>query len=195
MSSPCLAQWVPAPAPLAVSSQASLPTSTEHSLFVRITFRDPLALVQFLDAPSTPPHLMTEAIGAILALNGSKVVPRRRISSANSWSPEGLRVVLEPSHLSALSQDPSLKSLVDTYPAVYSRYLSLDSLTSLGSALSGQLTVAPTNRAMFATISPLPPTPETPSTALEPPLSEDRPWTLGLGHTSPPHEEFYLPLY
>src|SRR5258706_2280833 len=187
MSSPCLAPCVLAPAPLAVSSQASLSTSTEHSLCVRVTFRDPLALVQFLDAPSTPPHLMTEAIGPVLALNGSKVVPRRCISSATSWSPYGLRVVLEPSHLSALSQYPSLKSLVDPYPAVYSRYPCLDSLTSLRSALSGQLTAAPTNRAMFTTISPLPPTPETPSTALEHPLGEDRPQTLCSGHISPPY--------
>lgn len=137
MSSPCIDQRVLALAPPVVSSQDSLPTSTEHSLCVRVTFRNPLALVQFLDDPSTPPHLMTEAIGAVLALNGSKVVPRRCISSANSWSPEGLRVVLEPSHLSALSQYPSLKNLVDAYPAVYSPYLSLDSLTSLGFALSG----------------------------------------------------------
>ena len=187
MSSPCIAQRVLALAPPVVSSQDSLPTSTEHSLCVRVTFRNPLALVQFLDDSSTPPHLMTEAIGAVLALNGSKVVPRRCISSANSWSPEGLRVVLEPSHLSALSQYPSLKNLVDAYPAVYSPYLSPDSLTSLGSALSGQLTVAHTNRAMLTTISPLPPTPETPSTALEHPLSEDRPRTLCPGHIFPSH--------
>ena len=46
-----------------------------------------------------PPPLIAELIGAVLALNGSKVVPRRCISSTNTWSRDGLRVVLEPSYL------------------------------------------------------------------------------------------------
>ena len=180
MSSPCLAQCVLAPAPLGVSSQTSLPTSTEHILYVHVTFRDPLHLVQFLDT-STPPRPVTEVIGAVLALNGSKVVPRRSISSANSWSPSGLRVVLDPSHFGALLQYQSLKSLADAYPAVYSRYLSL---ASPGPALSGQLSVALSNHATFVTT--LPPTPETPSTALEHPLSQERLQSPCRGHSFPP---------
>ena len=166
MSSPCLAQCVLAPGPLAVSSQNSLPTSTEHILYIHVTFLEPLALVQFSHSSSAPPRPMTEVISAVLALNGSRVVPRRCSSSANSRSPSGLRVVLDPSHFSALLQYPSLKSLANAYPAVYSRYLPLDS--SPRSALSGRPSVAPSNP-----ISPLPPTPETPSTALERPLIKE----------------------
>jgi len=175
MSCPCLAQYVLALSPLAVSSQTSLPTSMEHSLCMRVTTRDSVALVRFLDAPSTTPHLTSEVIGAVLALNGSKVVPRRCMSSANTWSLYGLQVVLEPSHFGALSQYPSLKSLADAYPPIYSRYLPLDPLNCPRSALSGQRAIAPSNRAMFATNPPLPPTPEVPSAAHERPLSNGPP--------------------
>lgn len=86
------------PSPLrAVSSQTSLLTSTEHSLRVDITFRDSFAPVRFLDVPSAPPGLAAEVFDTVLVLNESKVVSRRCVSSANSWSPYGLRVVLEPS--------------------------------------------------------------------------------------------------
>jgi len=175
MSCPCLAQYVLAPRPLAVSSQTSLPTSMEHSLCMHVTFRDSVALVRFLDAPSTTPHLTSEVIGAVLALNGSKVVPRRCMSSVNSWSLYGLQIVLEPSHFGALSQYPSLKSLADAYPPIYSRYLPLDPLNGPRSVLSGQRAIAPSNRAMFATNSPLPPTPEVPGAAHERPLSNGPP--------------------
>ena len=117
--------------PSAVSPHISLPTSTVHILLVGVTFRGSLALVRFPGASSAPPDLMARVIGAMPALNGSKVAPRRFISPAKSWSPHGLRVVLEPSHFGALSQYPSLKSLADSYPAVYRSYLSLDFATRL----------------------------------------------------------------
>ena len=98
---------------------------------------DSLAFVRFLDAPSTPPHWTAEVIGAVLASNGSKVVPHRCIPSANSWSFYGLQVVLEPSHLGALPQYPSSKSLAEAYPSVFNRYLSLDALNGPRFALSG----------------------------------------------------------
>jgi hypothetical protein len=194
ISCPGLARWVLATSPLAMSSQISLPTYTDHSLCVNVTFRDSLAFVGFL--PSTPPQLTAKVIGAVLALNGSKVVPRRCISSTNSWSPYGLRVVLDPSHLGALSQHSSLKDLADAYPAVYGHYLPPDfavnfdmkyGFTDPRSALSRQFTVVAPNRAVFTTNLPLPPTPETPSTALESPLSADRPEQSRLpGHIFPP---------
>jgi len=101
-------------------------------------------------------------------------------------------------HILAFFAAPSLKSFADAYPAVYSRYLSLDSATNFDlesrfssprSALSEQLTVAASNRAMFTISSPLLPTPETPSTALEGPLSQGCPLEQSRppGHTFIPH--------